>query len=106
MTKLYKTDMENFAVAWIKNVVQQTDKNGHIIQPNEIHAKIFEKTLKDGKVFWKIAYRLCIKCINKCELCNRMILKDAHNRFCSEGCGEEHYRRSCVESEDKEFWSE
>jgi hypothetical protein len=103
--KLFKTDLDNFAVRWVASSKLQADKNGHTIFSNETHAKFYEKTLKDGEPVWVFKYRLCKKCVNRCETCGIVVLTE-NARFCCEGHAQRSFESMSREVEDKEFWGE
>jgi hypothetical protein len=103
--KLYKTDLDNFAIRWVTSPKPQTDKNGHIIPLNETHAKFYEKTVKDGEPIWVFGYRLCKTCVNRCEVCGIPVLTE-NARFCCEGHAQRSFESMSREVEDKGFWGE
>jgi hypothetical protein len=105
--KLYKTDSDEFAVAWVASKeAERACLNGHTIKPHETHVKVYTRTIIDGKPVWKFDHRLCMQCVNRCEQCGKVILKQQNVRFCSEGCGEEHLRRETIGAEEREFWAD
>ena len=75
-----------------------------------------KKSRETGKTFWRLYTKnaqgtldsIGIKEeseIRRCELCGAVIIDKPRDRFCSDACCEESFRRMTVDAQENEFWS-